>query len=227
VFKLIIIPLLLLSTITVGQSKPVTDSIASDTFLPYKPYTMHTAGIQVRSRYAYMLEYNFRGIPHTEIKVEGGTADHTHYNLMGFSTTKTTGRYAGIGVSFLSTNYYKPVKTYRLQHGFVASFSMGLGTLHFLGEKEFPGNYYPSFSGQISEENVPYQYTIFRLGYEVILDRVIRFDIYPVQFTNHSIIEQTLLDHQYIPAIGVTRNGSFNPGFGVHIVLNQIKKKKK
>ncbi|MFT5723565.1 MAG: hypothetical protein ACI9JN_000679 [Bacteroidia bacterium] len=100
-----------------GQTSTKTDTTqVSDTLLQYKPYFMHTAGIHVRTRYAYMLEYNFRGIPYTEIKLQGGTADHTHYNLMGFSTTKTTGRYYGFGLSFNSNNYFKPVKSYKKQH---------------------------------------------------------------------------------------------------------------
>lgn len=187
---------------------------------------MHTAGIHVRTRYAYMVEYNFRGIPFTEIKIEGGTADHTHYNLMGFTTTKTTGRYVGFGVSFTSNNYFKPVTSYRLQHCVVASFATGFGSLNFAGEKEFEGGFYPNYLGRYVEEGIAYKFTEFRLGYEIILDRVIRFDIYPIQFTYHTIDNPQVLSHQYIPAIGITKNGHFNPGFGMHIVLNQIKKKK-
>jgi hypothetical protein len=81
--------------------------------------------------------------------------------------------------------------------------------------------------GKITEENVQYSYRIFRLGYEIILDRVVRFDIYPIQFTWYTINDNPTLEHQYIPAIGVTRNGVFNPGVGVHIVFNKVKKKKK
>ena len=103
-----------------------------------------------------MLEYNFRGIPHTEIKIEGGTADHTHYELMGFDITKTTGRYLGFGASFTSKNYFKPVTSYHILHGFIASFATGFGTLNFAGEKEFKGGYYPNFVGRHVEENVEY-----------------------------------------------------------------------
>lgn len=212
----------------VGQSTEATDSLQqSDSLLPYKPYFMHTAGIHVRTRYAYMVEYNFRAIPHIEMKLEGGTADHTHYNLMGFNTTKTTGRYLGFGVSFTSTNYFKPVTSYHIQHGFVASYATGFGSLNFSGEKEFEGIYYPNYVGKHVEEGVEYHFTEFRLGYEIILDRVIRFDIYPIQFTYYNIPNPQILSHQYVPAVGITKNGRYNPGFGIHIVLNQIKKKKK
>jgi hypothetical protein len=219
--------------ITFGQTTVVSDSMriadsiqVADTFLKYKPYYMHTVGIQARTRYAYILEYNFKGIPHAEIKLAGGTADHTHYNLMGYTTTKTTGRYFGFGASIASRNYYKPVKSYKAQHGLVASFVYGVGRLNFSGEKEFKGGIYSSYLSQVIDEQVDYTFTEFRLGYELILDRVIRFDIYPVQFTYHTITSVSKLNHQYIPAIGITKNGHYNPGFGVHIVLNQIKNKK-
>ncbi|MFT5723564.1 MAG: hypothetical protein ACI9JN_000678 [Bacteroidia bacterium] len=103
---------------------------------------------------------------------------------------------------------------------------MGFGKLNFVGEKEFEGNYYPNYASTLMEEKLAYTYTEFRVGYEIILDRVIRFDIYPIQFTYHSLSANATFDHQFIPAIGVTKNGHFNPGMGVHIVLNQIKGKK-
>ena len=230
--NVVMLVLLLPASLAYSQADSVSVNLADtsqqrDTFQVYKPFFMHTVGVHVRSRYSYMIEYNARPFPHTEFKVEGGTADHPHYNLMGFSTTKTTGRYAGIGLSFLSNDYFKPVTSYHIQHGVVASLSAGFGSLHFTGEKEFEGNYYQNFVSNITEENIQYRYMIFRLGYEIILDRVVRFDIYPIQFTWHSIKDNPMLNHEYIPAIGVTRNGAFNPGFGVHIVFNKIKKKKK
>ncbi|MFT5512921.1 MAG: hypothetical protein ACI8SE_001320 [Bacteroidia bacterium] len=138
-FKLVCIATLLLtSSLVFGQADSISVNLGdtsqqSDTLLPYKPFFMHTAGIHVRSRYSYMVEYNARPSPHAEIKFEGGTADHTHYNLMGFSTTKNTGRYAGFGVSFLSNNYFNPVTSYRIQHSVVSSFSAGIGSLNFEG----------------------------------------------------------------------------------------------
>lgn len=187
---------------------------------------MHNFGVHVRTRYSYMLEYNLRAIPHTEFKIQGGTADHTHYNLMGFSTTKTTGRYLGFGISFVSHNYFKPVKSYRLKHGLIVSYSSGQGTLNFAGQEVYEGLFYQNLEAQVTEQNVRYSYSELRIGYEILFDRVVRFDIYPFQLTRHTLKEEAFLNHQYIPAIGITKNGPFNPGFGIHIAINQLKSKK-
>lgn len=197
----------------------------ADTHNRYTPYIMHTFGVHIRARYAYMMEYNVRPFPHAEIKLEGGTADHTHYNLMGFSTTKTTGRYLGIGISILSNNYYKPVDSYKLQKSIIGSFSAGLGSLNFVGNQTFASSLFPDHNIEIQEEGIDYVYFETRLGFEIILDRVVRFDVYPLQFTWSNITSDSKLNHQYIPAIGITRNGIYNPGLGVHIAINQIRKK--
>lgn len=82
-------------TFNQSDSIAVTDSSDKDTLLPIKPYYMHSFGVCARARYAYIAEYNFRFIPHLELKLAGGTADHTHYNIMGYDQTKVTGRYIG------------------------------------------------------------------------------------------------------------------------------------
>ena len=187
---------------------------------------MHTFGVHVRAKYAYLMEYNLRTIPHIEFKLEGGTADHTHYNLMGFSTTKTTGRYAGFGLSVLSRDYFKPVKNYHIQTSIIGGFGLGFGGLNFKGDQLVPGVTFPSYQLEVIDERISYTYTELRLGFEVLIDRVIRFDIYPIQFTSYNITSNTSVPHQYIPAIGVVRNGGYNPGLGIHIAINQILKEK-
>ncbi len=187
---------------------------------------MHTFGVHVRAKYAYLMEYNLRPIPHIEVKLEGGTADHTHYNLMGFTTTKTTGRYAGVGLSILSRDYFKPIKNDHVQTSFIGGFGFGFGRLNFRGNHTFDGSIFPGYQLEVTDENIAYNYAEVRLGFEIIIDRVVRFDIYPIQFTSYTLTTRTTTDHQYIPAIGVTKNGGFNPGLGVHIVINQILKEK-
>lgn len=209
----------------ISDIPPILDSTSNDTFLRYKPFRMHDFGVVVRARYAYLMEYNFRPAPHFEIKLGGGTADHTHYNLMGFTTTKITGRYAGFGLSFTSNNYFKPVTSYHHQHGFVVSVFGGMGNLHFSGEKTYSGDYFFDLNTVTTEENIGYQFYEFRLGYELIVDRVVRFDIYPIQLTKATATDKQNLEHQYFPAIGVARNSIFNPGIGIHLIINQVKKK--
>jgi len=218
--------IVLLALSSGAQNSSAPDSTAKDTLLPYTPYFMHQAGVHVRSRYAYLLEYNLRFLPHTEFKVSGGTADHTHYNLMGFSSTKSLGRYAGIGISLLSRNYFKPTKDYRFQKSIVVGFNYGRGNLNFLGDHKLSGNVFPDFTIESTEENMRYRYSELRIGVELIIDRVIHFDIYPLQFTYYKMLSETYWPHQYIPAIGVVRNGVYNPGLGMHIIINQSKKRK-
>jgi hypothetical protein len=218
--------LVLICLCSKAQNSPVKDSSSQDTLLPYTPYFMHQTGVHVRSRYAYLLEYNLRFLPHTEFKLSGGTADHTHYNLMGFTTTQSLGRYVGIGISLLSKNYFKPTTDYHIQKSIVVSYNYGQGNLNFVGDHKIPGTVFPDLTIESTEENMRYRYSEIRIGVELIIDRVIHFDIYPLQFTYYNITSDTYWPHQYIPAIGVVRNGVYNPGFGMHIIINQSRKKK-
>ena len=211
-------------TFNQSDSTVVTDSSHKDTLLPLRPYYMHSFGVCALARNAYIAEYNFRFIPHLEFKLAGGTADHSHYNIMGYDQTKVTGRYIGGGISFNSTNYFKRQTTYHRQHGIVASVVVGQGGLHFLGSKEYAGRLYPNHRVTREDFELSYRFVEWRLGYEMIIDRVVRFDLYPIQFTNATILNPGDIEHQYIPAIGAIRQTTFNPGLGIHLLINQNKK---
>lgn len=207
-----------------GFAQDSTDR--QDSLLPYKPYRMHSFGVHVRSKYAYLLEYNFRTWPHVELKLEGGTADHNHFNLSGFSTTTTSGRYAGVGLSLLSSNYFKPRKSYHIQRSILASAGYGIGRMNFHGEQTIESTYFKDRNYSHTQNNIDYTYLELRLGFEVIVDRVIRFDVYPVQFTFYEFKSAVDLPYRYIPATGLMKYGNFNPGLGIHANINQLKRKK-
>lgn len=83
---------------------------------------------------------------------------------------------------------------------------------------------YPNHTVSREDFDLNYRFVEWRLGYEMIIDRVVRFDIYPIQFTNATILNPGDIEHQYIPAIGAIRQTTFNPGLGIHLLINQNKK---
>ena len=101
---------------------------------------------------------------------------------------------------------------------------MGQGGLYFTGSKEFQGRLYPNHTITKEDFDLDYRFVEWRIGYEMIVDRVVRFDIYPIQFTYATILNPGDIEHQYIPAIGAIRQTTFNPGLGIHFLINQNKK---
>lgn len=199
----------------------------TDTIKSTKRIDIYSAGVHLRAASAYVVEYGIMAMPHVEFRMGGGSQKFAG-NLYQYDKSTTSGGYFAVGITLHSRDFVNrkvnaqgQQKRKRLTA--CLSYNYGGGVLDFYGEKTFKGSSFGDKTFSYELKKLSYRYTDVRFGIEWFWHDLVRFDFYPLVFTNYYAKSKPAFAPPFVPGIGIDWGG-FNAGFGINLILNRERK---